>query len=116
MTVVRGRVQMRHRVVGDADVGGRHAVLQAITREDHPAGLPGLPDASLIHAKNHVSKRLPSNLHCIVSRIQGVESSRVALSIQPLSSTENRQRCAARYAKFASATVWRPLEAGPVRP
>jgi hypothetical protein len=79
MGVVSGGVQMRNGVMGDSEMGRRHAPFEAVAGKDHLPRPPGSARSAPATAEDQVSQDVASKLHGIVStkpgcRIVPVES------------------------------------------
>ena len=88
--VVRGRVQVRDGVMGDADVCRGHAFFEAIARKDHLARSPDLPGATVARTENKLTKLVRLNLHGFFSRSHGAGSFRVGLPLAAVRVNVNR--------------------------
>jgi hypothetical protein len=60
-------VQMRHRVVCDADVSRRHSALERVAREHDLPGPPRSPGASPNATEDHEAKQILADFHVVFS-------------------------------------------------
>jgi hypothetical protein len=68
-----GRVQMRDRMVGDADMRRSHAFLEAITGKYHFPRQPSPIRTGVTTSEDQLAQDVPSKFHRVFSSSQGVQ-------------------------------------------